>query len=394
MVRAVVGAGVLVCAGSASAGPVEDLVSANTLPMTFEGGELGGPGAGFLIDEAASASFLVIGESHLNAETPGMVRAMLPALADAGYTAMAIETGVRIAGHAEREIELGNVDRFARLMAEVPFTAAFIDHTPELALLESAVGEHGMALWGLDQVFAGGARFNLSELVRLAPDDGARELAQGMLDKATAGFMKFVRTGDPSSGFLNSATTEDYAALRGAFEGRAHALAIVDELEASGEIYGLFRSGANYESNKTRIDLMKRHLAERVREHPLEEKVLMKFGAIHAGRGYTPLNMLDVGNAAAELGVLRGGGSVHVAITTAEFADRAPELKTLAAAMGEGDAWVVIDLRALRPYFHRESNRAGHGALNGLAWRYDLVVMGRSFTPAERLPGVPAPPGR
>jgi len=394
MVRAVVAAVVLVCAGWASAGPVEDLVSANSRPMTFEEGELGGPGAGFLIEEATSASFLVIGESHLNAETPGMVRAMLPALAEAGYTAMAIETGERIAGHAEREIESGNADRFARLMSEVPFTAAFVDHAPELALLESAVGEHGMALWGLDQVFAGGARFNLSELVRLAPDDGARDLAQEMLEKATAGFMKFVQSGDPSGGFLNSATPEEYASLCAAFAGQTHALAIVDELEASSEIYRLFRSGANYESNKMRIDLMKRHLAERVREHPLDEKVVMKFGAIHAGRGYTPLNMLDVGNAAAELGVLKGGGSLHVAITSTEYAGRAPELETLAGAMGEENAWVVIDLRALRPYFHRESNRDGHEALNDLVWRYDLVVLGRSFTPAERLPGVPAPPGR
>jgi len=394
MVRALAAAGVLVCAFTASAGPVEDLVTANTRPMTLDGGALGGPGAEFLIEEATSASFLVIGESHLNTETPGMVRAMLPALAEAGYTALAIETGERIAGHAEREIESGNVDRFARLMAEVPFTAAFIDHAPELALLESAAGEHGMELWGLDQVFLGGARFNLSELVRLAPDDGARELAQRMLDRANAGFMNFARSGDPSSGFLNSATSEDFAALRVAFAERTHAIAIINELETSGEIYRLFRSGANYESNKTRIDLMKRHLAERVREHPIDEKVVMKFGAIHAGRGYTPLNMLDVGNAAAELGVLKGGGSLHVTITSAEYADRAPELETLAAAMGEEAAWVVIDLRALRPYFHREPNRAGHEALNGLVWRYDLVVLGREFTPAERLPGVPAPPGR
>jgi|GEM_PF-6472473 len=122
-----------VVAGADGGETIAAIVAENSQPVTFERGVLGGPGADLLLDESSRVSFLLIGESHLNAETPAFVRAMLPALAEAGYTALAIETGERIAAHAEREIAEGRADRFARLMAEVPFTAAFVDHEPELA---------------------------------------------------------------------------------------------------------------------------------------------------------------------------------------------------------------------------------------------------------------------
>ena len=387
-----IGVGVAaVCVSAAAPGDVGEIIQQHSQAMTFEDGALGGAGAELLLEEAAGASFLLLGESHLNEETPALVRAMLPALEESGYAALAIETGERIAAHAEREIESGRVDRLARLFAEIPFTAAFIDRVGELALLESAVTDHGMELWGLDQVFMGGARFNLAELVRLAPDDEARAIAQAQLDRANAGFVEFAQTGDASHGYLNSAGSEEYDTLREALAGVDEGLRIIDELETSGEIYRLFRSGENYASNKKRIDLMRRHLAEHVRALENGERVVIKVGSNHARRGYTPLNQLDIGAVADGMGELRGGGSLHVFVTSAGFADRSRAVAALAPALGDGD-WVVVDLRALRPHFHREWNREGFEELNNLVLGFDLAVVARSFTPAEQSPGVPAPP--
>jgi len=380
---------------------IDELIAEHMRPLTLEDGRLGGPGAEFLLDEASDASFLCIGEAHLTEETPAFMRALFTPLVDRGYSAFAIETGERIADYAEAHI-LDDPESLKRLLAETPFSAAFIDHEPEFEMLRDAV-HHGYDLWGLDQVFIGGARFNLDRLIELAPDDEARSLAREARRRAQDALVHFMQTGDQSRAFLISAGAEEYASLRAAFKNVPDALRIIDELEKSGRIYRLFGAGANYQSNYERINLMKRHLAENVRTLPAGEKVLMKFGTMHVARGYTPLNQLDVGNAASELGVLRGGGSFHVGVTTRgqrmldgsfiEFLPRAPHLQRFVDAMGDAE-WAVFDLRPLRPIFHQERNQRGREGLNGYVWRLDALVIADEFTQAKPLPGVPSPPGR
>ena len=285
----------------------------------------------------------------------------------------------------------------------MPFTAAFIDHEPEFGLLERAV-DLEYELWGLDQVFAGSARFNLDRLVEIAPDDEARRLAAAALERANRGFATFAETGDSSHGFLQSATEDEFETLRAAFPGSGEARRIIDELAASSRIYRLYITGENYRSNHERIALMKRHLTERLRETDPGTKVFMKFGSVHMRRGYSPLNQLDLGNAAAELGVLRGGGSLHVKVTALgsrgldgeldDWTESSPWMKRFEAAFPDGSDWAVFDLRPLRPVFHDVDNAKGRESLADLAWGYDLLVVARSFNRAKPLPGVPSPPGR
>lgn len=391
----------------AAAEPTADARIHSTLaehvePMSLGPDGLAGPGAERLIDEGSDAAFFALGESHLNNETPALTSALLEALRPAGYSVLAIETGPMIAEHAEAEIRAGRAESLAGLFAELPFTAAFIDHQPEFELLERAIAL-GYAIWGLDQVFAGGARFNLVRLVELAPGDSARAAASEALAKAREGFTRFARTGDTSTGFLQTAEPDDFDRLRRAFAGVPEAIRIIEELAASSRIYQLYSAGENYRSNYERITLMKRHLAEHLRETPGEVKVFMKFGSFHMRRGYTPLNQLDLGNAAAEIGLLRGGGSLHVQVTALEsrdgagersdWTDDSPHLARFADAMPDGADWAVFDLRPLRPIFHRRANVEGREALAELAWGFDLLVLARRFTRAEPLPGVPPLPG-
>ncbi|MGK7294517.1 MAG: hypothetical protein ACNS61_01660 [Candidatus Wenzhouxiangella sp. M2_3B_020] len=371
-------------------------------PFRLVEGRLQGQGANQLVAEGRRASFFALGESHLNEETPALTEALLEALKPAGYSALAIETGPMIAEHAAAALRGGRRDALAGLFAEVPFTAAFIDHAPEFGLLERAV-DLGYALWGLDQVFIGGARFNLDSLVELAPSDEARKLAAAALERAERGYVRFAETGDSAQGFLVTASEAEYDALRAAFDGVPEAGRILDELAASTRIYRLFGQGENYRSNHERIELMKRHLADNLRETDTGTKVFLKFGSVHMQRGYSPLNQLDLGNAAAELGFYRGGGSLHVKVTAlgstgldGEFDDwteSSPYLDRFEAAMPEDSEWAVFDLRALRPIFHDRDNADGRGALAEIVWGYDLLVLAREFTRAEPLPGVPSPPG-
>ena len=382
---------------------LDHLLARNAMPLELREGELHGAGAELLIREGLKASFFALGESHLNNETPALSGALLKALAPAGYRALAIETGPTIAAHAEAELRAGRKQELAGLFAELPFTAAFIDHTAEFDLLDQAVAI-GYSLWGLDQIFLGGARFNLRRLMEMAPDDAARDAAGAALDRADQRFIEFAGTGDSSAGFLQATGDDDYAALRAAFADHDQGLRIIDELAASGRIYRLYRQGANYQSNHERISLMKRHLAKHLRAAEDWPRVFLKFGSIHMQRGYTPLNQLDLGNAAAELGVLRGDGSIHVKVSALSSVNAAGEIRDwtaesdvlarLGKAMPKDAEWMVFDLRPLRPKLHDNDVAQAHPALADLAWGYDLIVVTRTFTAASRLPGVPGPPGR
>lgn len=370
-------------------------------PFTLESGSLHGAGAELLIDEGARAGFFVLGERHLRHEIPALSEALLTELRPHGYSALAIETGEGIAELAERSFRDDDGESLAEVLRRQPFTAAFLDHLPEFELLDHAVGL-GYELWGLDQVFVGGARFNLTRLRELAPDETARQAAERALQRANEGFEHYARTGDDSSGFLIAAEAGAYADLREAFEGMPQALRIIDELETSGRIYRLYGAGENYASNHLRIQLMKRHLVERFQRSAHETRVFIKVGGIHGVRGYTRLNQLDVGNSAAELGLLRGEGSIHVFVEAIEMVGAQGEvtrtidadhpLAPIAAAMPESADWVVADLRELRPLFHDGPNAEAYPDLAEWIWGYDLIVLTRRFTRAERVPGVPAPP--
>lgn len=356
---------------------IASIIEENARPLTIETDGLGDTGGRWLLAEAADSPFVLLAESHLTRETPQLTAALLTALRPHGFDAFAIETGPIITDHAQSLLSNGRSDELAELLVQTPYTAAFLDYRPELELAEHAV-EAGYELWGLDQVFAGGARFALARLTGIA------------------------ETGDRSKGFLQSADQATFNGLRQAFADQPEALGIIDELAASSLVYRLYGRGDNYESNYRRIQLMKRHLAERLRRAEADTKVVMKFGNYHMGRGYSPMNQLDLGNAAAELAVLRGGDSLHVQVSALVQQDSDGEFRGLDGLMPylhrfadfvpEDDGWVVFDLRPLRSIFHDRANREGREALSEMVWRFDVLMLTQRFTRAEQLEGIPQPP--
>jgi len=373
-----------------------------------EGG-LFGEGADRLVGEAAGVSFLAIGEQHLSNETPALCGGLVRALAPRGYGALVIESGELVTGYVEGMIREGRAAEAPGFFAGRPYTMAFFDHAPEFALIEEAVGL-GYELWGIDQVFMGGARFALGELVEVAPSDGAREAAEAALARAEAGFGEVIASGNPGAVFLFSATDGDFDALEAAFAGSEAGLRIIGELRASSEIYKLYQSGANYESNLARIELMKRHLAARLRAAP-GTRAILKFGTFHCARGYSTMNQLDVGNFVGEVGVLRGDGSLQLMVVPADLGLEGgtnpparvspPDSSALGRAYvaidrPEEQEWVLFDVRPLRAVFHSMGDDVD-GTLAGLeriAWSFDVVAMCPTLTDAEPLPGVPPLPGR
>ena len=234
---------------------------------------------------------------------------------------------------------------------------------------------------------------HLDRLAELADGESARARIQRFQERAWAGFEEFVASGSTASGFLNTVTDAELDELAACFsEPDSEARLLIEELRESAVIYQSWRT-QNYESNRRRVALMKRNLAGRTSRLGPDARLFLKFGNVHMGRGYSPVNQLDLGNQVAELAVLSGGDSFHVTVvglsrvgpdgTVSDYREQAPHLGLLGSP--DDESWTVVDLRPLRPLFHADDGGAEHEELARTAWRYDAAVVVPALTPAREL---------
>ena len=370
---------------------VERLQStARPLSLSVDGTrqQIDGPGADLLIEEAAASSLLLLGEMHGNRETPALTEALLRALQSHGYGVLAVEVGPFSAQLLE-ELAFAGVDEFASFLAAYPRHFPFFDWEEEVRMAVHAVAD-GVRLVGLDQEFIASARYHLDALVERAPDEDAVTVATELADRAWELYESALEDRAQGETFLSAESPETFARLRAAFAAADDdTLARIDALAESAQIYQLWSSGANYESNHRRIEWMKREL--RMALAGTDQKLVLKFGNVHLGRGYSPLNQLDLGNLAAEAGPQRGADSLHVLVSALgrreenggfrEYSTQAPYLELFPRM----DTANVFDLRALRPLVHESRFAVVEPTFTELIWRYDLLVMFPQIHPATPL---------
>lgn len=389
---------------------VYEAVATHGRSVAVEDGHLTGPGGAWLLDRAGAARFTLIGESHLNVETPAFTEALLRGLASRGYSVYAAETGPESTRLLVDTLRAGGFDAGAALMARLPFSIAFVDHREELQVIASAL-DMGYEVWGIDQEFIGGARFLLRRLAEIAPDQASRAVAEDFLAQAMEGFRKFAEEGDQSAAFMMTATDEDFERLAEAFaQAGPEAQRIVEGLHTSWAIYRAFHEQRYYDNNSTRVELIRRNFLRHFGDAPGDalagKRVVLRAGSVHAGRGRTPMHVYDVGSLAAEIAFLGGLESLHLVVlarasigadgAARDWAEDSPHLVPLYAAMGRGpaeehaqegeDGAMVFDLRPLRALLttRREKSEALE-ELQDLALRFDAAVIVPLFHPAERI---------
>ncbi|MFG0273853.1 MAG: hypothetical protein ACF8QF_02220 [Phycisphaerales bacterium] len=394
----------LCCSAAATAdlnADVRAAVDANTRPLTVAEASLAGAGGAWLLAEAAASKFVMLGESHLNAETPAFTRALLYELAGDGFGVYVTETGPETTRLLVDSIESGGLDAAEALLSRNPFSIAFLDHREELRVVADGL-DLGYRVWGVDQEFIGSPRGLLARLVAIAPNDDARALAQAALDRALAGFARFAQAGDQSQAFMVTTNDAELDALGEAFTGVGEAKDIIEQLRASAAVYRAYNEQRYYDNNSTRIDLMKRNLLQHIERTgwtPLDmPKAVFKAGTYHMGKGHTPVHVLDLGNFAHEVAIASGERSFHIVILAAAstnaagetraWADSAPHLVPLFEQVA-GDP-VAIDLRPLRAVLTQSGNKtAAHEDLQRLALAFDAAVIFPMFTPADGLYSMP-----
>lgn len=373
------------------------LVRDNRYVFTGTRTQPGGAGFEFLVREAAKAEFLLVGEAHQTAEIPVLVRQLAEELRPAGYGALAIEIGPQSAAWVTERLQSHGLNGLRAVVSRYPQTLPLYEGRAEAQLLDSVLRQ-GYEVWGLDQEFLGSGRYFLDRLAALAPDAAAAEQVAQLKEIDAAGVAHYQANGEPDGLVFLAAAPARFEEAAAAFDGVEEAERILQAMAASARIYQLW-STDNYESNRLRVRALKSNLISRLqaweeagRRPP---KVIVKLGSFHTGRGRSRADQYDVGTLTAQLAERRGGASLHVVVTAlgmraadgtfSPWRSTEPGWQALYEAVAPDAPWTIIDLRALRPYFHQPEHQTDNSWLVRTVFQHDLVVFAPEFHPAEPL---------
>jgi hypothetical protein len=294
------------------------LTQARSALVVAEGG-FSGDGAAVLGNAVKESRYVLLGEDHFSREIPNFTSALCTLMKPDAY---AVESGPDAAGFVTGLLNSATrKQRMAERMQAHPNNMAFLDGVEEndTAAHCAAVSKNpGFKIWGLDQEFVGSAGTLLEAMQATKPGTKTRAVIAEMLKADKLAESQALENGDPGKLFLLSASTADLKPLVDAVEadGNAGTRALLEEMLASNAIYRLNAEGSP-DSNRVRAELFKQHfLAENaaIRKIIAEPRVLFKFGDNHSGKGFSPLQVRDIGNFVAEFADGEKAHSLHIMI--------------------------------------------------------------------------------
>jgi hypothetical protein len=344
---------------------LDSLLAGNSRVLRLKDGKLQGPGAEFLLAEAAAVQFVALGEEHNTIEIPELTIALFRTLHDQyGFRFLALEQDP-IAGRWVSETPArGNLDSVLLTARRYPHAFTFVSDQELSMIVEigSISRTSARPVWGCDQAF--GATHILDRLETITRSPAAREFI-GRL-RGMAREKEGTRDLGKYHYMSNEPKSELFAQLSKLVRPRAGSEAdmLVQSLVISDRIYRNYREGAYYENGREREEYMKRRfLDEYQRAQAIEKvppKVLLKFGEWHLYRGLGPSNLQTLGNFISEFALANRSRSFHIAIlpnnAPGEYGDLARRRDSAPKLLARGlktTEWTLVDLRPLRAQYGR-----------------------------------------
>ena len=346
-------------------------------------GRFTGGGSKFLADEIGRNQYILLGEYHGSLRISEFTKALIPVFHAAGCRTFGLEVGpissqelTSFSKDPERIVENLNSFNSKYLMArgQREFTPIpFFSNVEDAEFLIEAA-KRKWKLIGLDQEFS----FSYLPLIERTYENltasGKSKLSS--LYVQTIAAVKNIYAED-ASGVKNqyiaiSESIEFNKFLDLASGKNAQNKEIADALRMT---TGIYKNNAStirkyYAANSTRVDYMKQNLAAGFAKNAFDvkkDKMLLKMGAVHTGRGFSPLSLFEIGNNLSELADFHGNRSLHLNFHSRFYVEGGKEIDALEnktgfdyrfqslLQMGKRDQWTVIDLRPLREavFYHR-----------------------------------------
>jgi len=349
--------------GTSSRGQVVETVSVSLQQSQYD---LSTDGRAFLLKEAASASFFMLGELHGENEIPALIRAMWPSMWEAGYRHIAAE----VSPWAADRLEFGD--------GVVPVLGLWTQ--PEATFVTSLRRDRTPVLWGCD-IEEAQPHLPIRELAAANPD--SKEL-RAAVDTVSDGYQRRMATLLLPLVKAASVVTDRQV---GDFSLRA---SLVQTLEVEADRF----AGASLAASVRREGVMKDLFRQRW-VGAGRAKVFLRFGRNHLHRGIDRRGVSTLGNFVAELAAAEGltafnvaafagGGKFRLLGPPVDLDERGDDPAFAYLASIARYPATVFDLRPLRQMLHRLPARqrsAIEASLVYWADSYDAIVFYREVTP-------------
>jgi hypothetical protein len=338
--------------------------------------DLNGTGRDFLLHEAASADFFLLGELHGDNQIPALLRTIWPEMWKQGYRHIAAE----LSPWAAQELELPLTVGAPKVLG--------LWTKQEAADAHSVAAANETVLWGCDMeeeqpqfliralAHRNSGDLNLRRMAELTKESYERKLAPTLLELAKTSHAR-------SDQLVNGISL------------RENLLATL-EIDAN-----RLSPGTKMIAQNEREQLMKRQFLEHYRYPSTDagpRKVLLRFGRNHLHRGYDARGISTLGNFVAEfaiaeaktafnLGAFGAGGKAALMGDSWDADERQDELAfTLLAEKAKYPA-TVFDLRPLRAILHQiPQEKLSALETNLIYWAdsYDALICYKTVTPREQ----------
>jgi hypothetical protein len=378
-----------------------------TLGFRIENGKLVGNGGEFLRREIASSRATLLGEYHGSQRISELTKALIEPMHLAGYRHMALEVGPTTAkilteigkskdGALSRLRSLNSkylIHMPGRVFTPIPFFSGVAD----AEFLGSAT-DRGWKLFGVDQEFHFGFLMLLDRLEEIASPALSEEIEKTRALILTGYDSRRKGGREDSTILFKSAELSDLVKKLEKIGGEA--AQIGRDLRRSAQIYHLNEIGDWWGSNGSRIAHMKEnfHFGLNSTNFSFDrDRLFLKIGSVHNGRGLSLLRHFELGNTISELAELRGERSLHICVMYRFWKDgdgsvvdtiSTDKRYEVLRSQGALDEWRVIDLRPLkRTVFY---DGVTYEKFVGEAFtQYDLVIV----SPTDEEPVLNVNPG-
>lgn len=380
-----------------------EFLSEHHYPLQLDEDTLIGPGAAFLQARAQESRFMLIGEEHGVGSNLEFATALFKAIHPLNYNTYVTEIGPVSAAHFNRLLQNPSFPAgVSTFFQEFPFSVPFAWWQEEIALYEAlhqALPEQQSPIIGIDQEFILSPQYHLQTLLEFCtePSLQAKLGAWLELEQQANRALASGLSPDQLIAFMNQPLPEKWETLHQYFgtHAQTEALAIMDALQASHQIYMFYKHEQFYDNNHVRSELMRRYFytayKKQISSQP-DSRFLVKLGANHVSRGHTTMGILDIGNFISERSSVDELKSFHLFVVPLSGTlnawlpflpeafkahpidgDYGPGISHLLDAAPAKAGWNLYDLRQFR---HRQTYWSkDEPAFKDLFLRYDAVLL-------------------
>lgn len=361
--------------------------------------ELSGKGAEILKEKFKKSQFVLLGETHDNAEISIFTSSIIPILKSDGFNYFFTENGNRSLqkmieyAKSDSNIEKNISDLYTReykRLGNIPIP--FFSGKEDAKFLETALNNK-MIFKGIDQEYFYSFPLLFDVLLDLSvKNSNIKNAHKTAIEYVLNEYEqdKTVKNYPICTNLLNAKEIKTYFDLLDTTDIKTKT--IIEDLKASWKIYEL-NSLDRQNSFIERGNLMNRQFTEFYEEiektNDSQPKILIKMGAMHTMRGKTPLGIYDIGETVSNLALQNKSKDLNLFFMFRYFMDEEEPLgyfdnsegnskwlmeRKPFMEQGEVEKWTIIDLKKLNEFIKMNSIYV-YEPLMKIISQYDHVII-------------------